>query len=51
MVFSTAGFAPVFLKKLLNLKSLKNSKGQTKAEELGNPVPELFSLCLPLQAL
>jgi hypothetical protein len=35
MVFSTAGFLPVFLEKRLDLKSLK---GWTKAEELGDPV-------------
>jgi hypothetical protein len=47
MVFSTAGFARVFPEKRLELKSLK---GQTKAEELGNQVPELLSLRLSLKA-
>jgi hypothetical protein len=48
MVFSTSGFARVFPEKQLELKSLK---GQTKAEELGDRVPELRSLRLPLKAL
>jgi hypothetical protein len=38
MAFSTAGFAGVFHEKRLELKSLK---GQTKAEELGDQVPEI----------
>jgi hypothetical protein len=42
MVFSTAGFAPVFPEKRLELKSLK---GWTKAEELGAPLrPSLKAL-------
>jgi hypothetical protein len=48
MVFSTAGFSPVFPEKRLELKSLK---GQTKAEELGGPCPNLLSFRLPLEAL
>jgi hypothetical protein len=48
MVFSAAGFARVFSKKRLELKSLK---GQTKAEELGAPCPEFLRLRLPLKAL
>ena len=39
---------PSLTKKWLELKSLK---GQTKAEELGAPGPELLSLRLPLTAL
>ena len=46
MAFSTAGFAGVFHEKRLELKSLK---GQTKAEELGAPRPELLSLRLSLK--
>ena len=41
-------FAGVFLEKRLDLKSLK---GQTKAEELRDRVPELLSLRLLLKAL
>jgi hypothetical protein len=48
MVFSTAGFPPVFLEKRLEQKSLK---GQTKAEEEGPRGPFLLSLRLPLKAL
>ena len=48
MGFSTAGFPRVFPEKRLELKSLK---GQTKVEELGDPVPDLLSLRLPLKAL
>jgi hypothetical protein len=48
MVFLTAGFGSVVLEKRLKLKSLK---GQTKAEELRAPCPELLSLRLPLKAL
>ena len=48
MVFLTAGFAPVFLKKRLDLESLKT---QTKAEEVRDPVPELLSLRLCLETL
>ena len=48
MVFSTAGFAGVCPEKRLELKSLK---GQTKAEELGDLVPERLSFRLPLKAL
>ena len=48
MVFSTAGFAPVFPEKRLELKS---PKGWTKAEELGDRVSELLSLRLSLKAL
>jgi hypothetical protein len=48
MVFSTAGFAQVFPKKRLKLKSLK---GWTKAEELGDRVLELLSLRPSLKAL
>jgi hypothetical protein len=54
MVFSTTGFPPSFPEKRLELKSLK---GQTKAEELGDRVPdmhmvpELLSLRLSLKAL
>ena len=48
MVFLTAGFPPVFPEKRLELQSLK---GQTKAEELGDLVPELLSVRLPLKAL
>ena len=48
MVFSTAGFAPVFPEKRLELKS---PKGWTKDEELGDQVPELLSLRPPLRAL
>ena len=45
MVFLTAGFPPETAKKRLDLNSLR---GQTKAEELGDPVIELLSLRLPL---
>jgi hypothetical protein len=38
----------VFLEKRLELKSFK---GQTKAEELGDPVPDLLNLRLSLKAL
>jgi hypothetical protein len=48
MVFSTAGFPPVFREKRLELKSLK---GQTKAEEEGTRCPFLLSLRLSLKAL
>jgi hypothetical protein len=48
MVFSTAGFARVFPEKRLELKSLK---GWTKAEELGDRVPELLSLRPSIKAL
>ena len=48
MVFLTAGFARETVEKRLDLKSLK---GQTKAEELADVVPELLSLRLPLKAL
>ena len=48
MVFSTAGFAPVFLEKRLDLKSLK---GWMKAEELRPPWPKLLSLRPSLKAL
>jgi hypothetical protein len=48
MVFSTAGFPPVFLEKRLDLKSLK---GHTKAEELEDRVPDLISLRLSFKAL
>jgi hypothetical protein len=48
MVFPTVGFPPVFPKKRLELKSLK---GQTKAEEIGDPVLDLLSLRLSLKAL
>ena len=48
MVFATAGSPPVFSKKRLELK---NFKGQTKSEELGDPVLELLSLRLSLKAL
>jgi hypothetical protein len=48
MVFLTAGFAPVFLKKRLDLKGLKT---QTKAEEVRDPVPELLSIRLSLKTL
>jgi hypothetical protein len=48
MVFLTAGFARVFPEKRLELKSLK---GWTKAEELGDRVPELLSLRPSLKAL
>jgi len=41
MVFSAAGFARVFPEKRLELKSLK---GRTKAEELGDRVPEPLNL-------
>ena len=41
-------FREFFPKKRLELKSLK---GQTKAEELGAPCPELLSLRLSLKAL
>jgi hypothetical protein len=41
-------FARVFLEERLDLKSLK---GWTKAEELGNPVPELLNLRSSLKAL
>ena len=49
MVFSTAGFPPFFLEERLNLKSL--NKGWTKAEGLGDLVPELLSLRPSLKAL
>jgi hypothetical protein len=45
MVFSTAGFAPVFPEKRLELKSLK---GRTKVEEEGTRWPFLLSLRPPL---
>ena len=48
MVFPTAGFARVFPEKRLELKSLKR---QTKAEELGDPVPELLILRPPPRGL
>jgi hypothetical protein len=48
MVFPAAGFPWVFSEKRLELKSLK---GQTKTEELGDQVPVLLSLRLPLKAL
>ena len=48
MVFSAAGFPPVFLEKRLNLKSVK---GWTKAEELRDQVPKLLSLRPSLKAL
>ena len=48
MVFSTTGFAPFFLEKRLDLKSLK---GWTKAEELGARGSELLSLRPSLKAL
>jgi hypothetical protein len=48
MVFSTTSFPPIFCEKRLELKSLK---GQTKAEELGDRVPELLSLRLSLKAI
>ena len=48
MVFSTAGFARVFPKERLELKSLK---GWAKAEEPGDRVPELVSLRPSLKAL
>ena len=41
-------FAPVFPEKRLELKS---PKGWTKAEKLGDLVPELLSLRPPLRAL
>jgi hypothetical protein len=47
-VFSTAGFARVFLEKRLELKSLKR---QTKAKELGGRAPELLIFRLSLKAL
>ena len=48
MVFSTAGFAPVFREKRLDLKSFK---GWTKAEELEARCPELLNLRPSLKAL
>ena len=45
---SVPPFCVGFPEKRLELKSLK---GQTKVEELGDPVPELLSLRLPLKAL
>jgi hypothetical protein len=45
MVFLTAGFARVFLEKWLELKSLY---GQTKAEEVRDPILEFLNLRLPL---
>ena len=51
MVFLTASFGSVFPEKRLELKSLRILKGQTKAEELGAPCPELLSLRLSLKAL
>ena len=48
MVVLSAGFARVFPEKRLELKSFKR---QPKAEELGDLVPELLSLRLPLKAL
>jgi hypothetical protein len=48
MVFLTTGFARIFLEKRLELKSFK---GQTTAEELGDQVPELCSLRLPLKTI
>jgi hypothetical protein len=48
MVFSTAGFARVFLEKWLEQKSLK---GHTKAEALRRQVPQLLSLRLSLKTL
>jgi hypothetical protein len=48
MVFLTAGFARVFPKKRLELKSFK---GRKKAEEVGDPVSELHSLRPPLKTL
>ena len=47
MVFLTVGFARETAEERLDLKSFK---GQTKAEELGTPCPELLSLRLPLKA-
>jgi hypothetical protein len=48
MVFSTAGFARVFPEKRLELNSLK---GQTKAEELRQLLPQFLSLRPSLKAL
>ena len=48
MVFSTTGFAPVFPEKRLELKI---PRGWTKAEELGDPVPELLILRPPPRGL
>jgi hypothetical protein len=48
MVFLTIGFARETAEKRLDLKSLK---GQTKAEERADDVPELLSLRHPLKAL
>jgi hypothetical protein len=48
MVFSTAGFPWVSPKKRLELKSFKE---WTKAEELGDQVPDLLSLRPSLKAL
>jgi hypothetical protein len=47
-VFSTAGFQPVLPEERLELKSLK---GQTKAEEVEDPFPDLLSLRLSLKAI
>ena len=44
----TAGFAYVSPEKRLELKGLK---GRTKAEKLGQQLPELLSLRPPLKAL
>ena len=48
MVFSAAGFAGVFPEKQLELKT---PRGWTKAEEFGDPVPELLSLRPPPRGL
>jgi hypothetical protein len=48
MVFLTTGFPPGTAEKRLDLKSLK---GQTKTRQLGDPVPELLSLRLPIKAV
>jgi len=48
MVFSTAGFPPVFPEKRLELKT---AKGWTKAEEEGTPGSFLLSLRPPLGGL
>jgi hypothetical protein len=48
MVFLTADFVRETAEKWLVLKSLK---GQTNAEEMRTPHPELFNLRLALKAL
>jgi hypothetical protein len=48
MVFSTAGFPPVFPEKRLELKNLKR---WTKAEEEGSPGPFILSVRPSLKAL